>query len=310
MEKYVQVHYENFKSSSELSHNMRTQKEPKHLLKLEDRLPNVLDLESRKKFDKLLKEAKQKNKRSFQKTAKPNIDAVVSFSDYQVKANIEKYGIEKYNEMIMSRIENVGKEIEEKYGIKFVSVNLHNDEGHYENNEIVYNQHCHINFLDFDFNKNQRVLRTMKKKDFSDWQDIVFNHFQDLGYERGISKSEKKHIQDFGEAKERLNNEIEELENEIENMSIKELQDLKIKYKNDKLKKRLVDYVYRFKVAEKLHTDNGKNLKRIIDTWEKIQNDNVITKEEQKEFTKMLNAVGAKGKAKSVSKMKVSSSTK
>ena len=80
MKKYVSVHYENFKSSSEISHNMRTQKEPSHLLKVEDRLSNIIDIDAKNKYDKLLKKAKKESPRSFQKTAKPNVDMVMSWS--------------------------------------------------------------------------------------------------------------------------------------------------------------------------------------------------------------------------------------
>ena len=305
MKKYVSVHYENFKSSSEISHNMRTQKEPSHLLKVEDRLPNIIDIDAKNKYDKLLKEAKELSKRSFQKTAKPNVDMVMSWSWEQVKLNIEKYGIEKYNEMIKSRVEEFGKRIENEFGLKYVSMNLHNDEGKYNSeNEVELNQHCHITFLDFDFNKKKRVIRTLSKYDLKKWQQISEDCFQDLDFEQGKNKDKQKHIKNYGIVKEQLNNEVEELENEIENMTLEELQDLKIKYQNDKLKKRLVDYVYRFRKAEQEQKDNSKNMDRIISTWEKIQSDNLITPEEQKEFTKMLNAVGAKQKAKSVSKMK------
>jgi len=314
MKKYVSVHYENFKSSSEISHNMRTQKEPTHLLKLEDRFPNVLDSEAKNKYDKLLKEAKKQSPRSFQKTAKPNVDMVMSWSWEQVKLNIEKYGIEKYNEMIKSRVEDFGNRIEKEFGLKYVSMNLHNDEGHYnKNNEVELNQHSHITFLDFDFNKKKRVIRTLSKYDLKKWQQISEDCFQDLDFEQGKNKNKQKHIKDFGEVKERLNNEVEDLENDIKELTLEELEELKIKYKNDKLKKRLIDYAYRAKslsLKEYEVEKMEKYLKNILSTWNKVQADEKITPEEQVEFQKILKASKYKTADKNESKKIKSSLSK
>jgi len=300
MKNQVSVHYDNFKSVSEISHNTRKQKESKDLLKVEDRLPNILDLESEKKYNELYKKAKKANPRSWRKSSKPNIDIVMSWSWEQVKANIEKHGIEEYNKMLSKRLKSFSEEIEKEYGIKFVAFNLHNDEGKYnENGEAELNQHCHLSFLDFNFETKKRVLRTMHFSDFAKWQDIATKHFKDLDFERGIENSDSKHIEskEYKKLKAKSENEIEqeleELENEIQELTLEELEDLKIKYKNDKLKKRLIDYIYRAKQYENKNEElekQKKNYDRILSTWEKIQNDGTITKEEQIEFQKILKA--------------------
>lgn len=312
MKNYISVHYENFKSKDEIKHNMRKQKEPEHLLKKEYRMQNVIDEKTEMKYIEALEEAKRRSPKSFQKKSKPNVDMVMSWSWDKVKENINKYGIEKYNKLIMERVEEFGKRIEKEYGLKYISANLHNDEGKVIDNEVRLNQHCHITFLDFDFKKNRRVLRTLHRTDLKKWQQIAEDCFNDLGFIQGKNEDKKKHIEakEYGKLKERLSEDIDKFENEIDNMTLEELQEMKLKYKDDKLKKRLVDYVYRFKKAEQEAKDTKKTYERIVNTWNKIQQDGEITKEEQVEFTKMLKALGAKQKAKSVSKMKISNAQK
>jgi hypothetical protein len=314
-ENYIQGNLKKFSSASEIEHNTRSQNEGKDLLKVEDRLENLIDKNSKKRFNELKKKASEemkKRKTGWKKKSLPNIDMVVSMNEEQHLKNIEEFGITKYNEMIKTKLEQYGKLVEEKLGIKFVSVNIHNDEGHYKNGKLKYNFHSHLNFLDFDFKTNKMVMSNQwrpytkkSKKAFSELQTELANLFSDLGFVRGKENSTAEHIEskEYKKVQDKLNNEIQELENEIEELTLEELQDLKIKYKDNKLKKRLVDYVYRFKKAEQEQKDKTKSFNNILKTWEKIQADNLITPKEQKDFMKMLNTVGAKSKAKSVSKM-------
>lgn len=296
MKKFVSVHYVNFKSSSELSHNMRTQKEPKHLLPPGERLPNVLDLDSRKNFNKILKKAKKSNPRSFQKNAKPNIDMVMNWSFDQVEKNIKQYGIETYNKMIMERVKIFTNNIQNEFGLTFVSMNLHNDEGKIINGKTKLNQHCHINFLDFDFKKNKRVLRTLSKSDLRKWQQLSEDAFKDLGFEKGLNQNKNKHIKDLSSAIDQVEMNTEQiLESlDIDNKTILELQSLKEIHKDNKLVNRYIVYAIRMKKKYKEHKDDlnfeYKEVHRMKAIMDKCKNKNYVpTNEEKNDFKNIAN---------------------
>lgn len=317
MSNLIMVNAKKYSSSSELDHNSRSQKEPEHLLKQEDRFENYLDKDSKKKFNELKKEASNRMKKkrtNWKKSSLPNVDMVIGLGEEQTLKIIEELGIEKANIEIAKRMEQLGKRIEEELGITFVSFNIHNDEGHYKDGAVKYNFHTHLNFLDFNFKTNKMVMSnewrphtTKSKKKFSELQTIAGEIFKDLGFERGIENS-KKEAMDISTFKK-----VKQLEDEFQDLTLEQLEEKKVEYKNDKLKKRFIDYAYRAKKLEHKEyevEEMKKQYDRLLTTWEKIQNDSEITENEQKEFTKMLKAVGAKAKAKSVSNMKTISKKK
>ena len=237
---------------------------------------------------------------------------VIAFSEEQHLKNIEEFGIKKYNEMLKMKMEQYGKVVEDKIGIKFVSVNIHNDEGSYEKG-LHYNFHAHMNFLDFDFKNEKMVMRNIRphtKKSkiiFSELQTELANIFSDLGFERGKENSTAKHLspEQYKEAQDKIENEIEEVEIEIENMTLEELTDMKIKYKDNKLLKRIIDYAFRIKKLENQENEFDKKKKtydNFISTYEKIKNGEETTKEENQDIIKILKVVAPTSKAlKSVS---------
>jgi len=299
MSNYISTDIKKYKSGSEIEHNQRSQNEPKHLLKKEDRFQNDLDKDSKKKFNELKNKASErmKSKRTnWKKKSLPNIDIVVGLGREQTLKIIEELGIEKANIEIRKRMEQLGKRIEDELGITFVSANIHNDEGHYnkKTGAVEYNFHTHLNFLDFNFNTNKMVMsndwrpHTIKsKKKFSELQTISGEIFKDLGFIRGKENANNQSM-DIDTYKK-----VKELEEEFEDMTLEELEEKKLEYKDDKLKKRFIDYAYRLKkleIKEATVEEMEKQLERILTTWDKVQADGNITPEEQVEFRKILEA--------------------
>lgn len=101
----------------------------------------------------------------------------------------EKNGYEK----LQNALKLTMTKISEKYGFTSIFFSFHGDEGYKNGADNVNNFHAHLCFYNYNFEKEKSVLRTLKKDDFSKFQDLAAKCFQDCGldYKRGEKKEVK-----------------------------------------------------------------------------------------------------------------------
>ncbi|WP_122892837.1 coiled-coil domain-containing protein [Arcobacter peruensis] len=109
---------------------------------------------------------------------------------YYLDNNIDLMkGFDKFAQLLRSH---------EKYSYEPLAINLHKDEGKYIKDKAHYNIHGHLVLHNFSFSKQKSILRTMKKKDWENIQDLAQEAFQSvaLDFRRGISKkiTHKQHL--------------------------------------------------------------------------------------------------------------------
>ena len=78
-----------------------------------------------------------------------------------------------------------------KYGFEPIAIQLHTDEGHIDDDgNAKYNIHFHVVQYNYDFEKDKSILRTMRKQDWKDMQDLAANSFTKVGlnFIRGEAK--------------------------------------------------------------------------------------------------------------------------
>lgn len=169
------------------------------------------------------------------------IEMVVSLSEEQTQHYLEN-GQKHIIDMAFNQF---ALEVKAKYGFEPLTTSIHYDEGHIKQKDKVnydvvdsldmqnkkekHNYHAQITFFNYDFKNSRSVLRTMKKQDWRDIQDLAQNTFQAYGldYVRGVSKEEtgKEHLnnlefkiqklmEELGEMKEE-NKELKSLNNKL-----------------------------------------------------------------------------------------------
>ena len=116
------------------------------------------------------------------------------------------------------------------------------------------NVHAHVVFYNYDFEKSVSPWRSLKKKDFSNFQNIAAKAFERAGFERGVSRehTSKKHLEknDFVEQKiHRKQQSIDELEIEIDLLNT--------------TKRRLIDDNSSLKMKNKILSSKNKKLKAL-----------------------------------------------
>jgi hypothetical protein len=157
--------------------------------------------------------------------------------------------------------------------------------------------HAHAMVKNFNSKGYQLNIQT-NKENGEKCQDIIFNNFQHLGYDRGQSKdiTHSKHQKTHKwkanqkqiEKQQQVNNQLQDLEDKSQDLEhltditsdsnididniLDTLSDLKVKYKNeDKMIKRVLDYTYRtFNNLSDMST-RLKNIERINENLEKLQ---------------------------------------
>ena len=183
------------------------------------------------------------------------IEMVVSISEEQTKHYLEN-GQKHIIDMAFNQF---ALEVKNKYGFEPLTTSIHYDEGHIKQKDKVkfdvvdsldmqnkkenYNYHAQITFFNYDFKNSRSVLRTMKKQDWRDIQDLAQNTFKAFGldYQRGVAKeiTGKEHLNNLEFRCAKLEEELRELHNEnkefknLNNKLYEENQDLS--FKNDKL---------------------------------------------------------------------------
>lgn len=101
----------------------------------------------------------------------------------------QKNGYEK----LQNALKLTMTKISERYGFTSIFFSFHGDEGYKNGDDNVNNFHAHLCFYNYNFEKEKSVLRTLKKDDFSKFQDLAAKCFQDYGldYKRGEKKEIK-----------------------------------------------------------------------------------------------------------------------
>lgn len=134
------------------------------------------------------KEGIQKARKSYTKKNEATlVEFVVAISHEQTKEYLDN----KVD--ITQGFNKIVDNLQKKYGFTPLHLSLHLDEGHIDidTNEVKHNYHAHITMLNYDFEKEKVVLRTLKKQDFSMLQDLAQDSFQEVGldYKRGLNKN-------------------------------------------------------------------------------------------------------------------------
>lgn len=160
---------------------------------------------------------------------------ILCFSEEHYSFLESKYGKDKLEEAMTILIKRYCQAIKSEFGVEALGFDTHIDEGRYESNlycesdlhdsslssrknvdhekpvhgKFVRNPHCHVQFINFDFDRKVAPLRGLLKKgknsagktnplnpNFEKIQDIAFDVFKRLGFERGVSRNitGRKHL--------------------------------------------------------------------------------------------------------------------
>jgi hypothetical protein len=146
--------------------------------------------------------------RGFQKSANVMVDNVLIL-DRNIVNELKHRNPSGYKQELENAATALSERIKNEFGLEPMEINFHWDEGHYEDQdgktiekkdfnkldeqqkskcEFKNNYHAHMNFLNFDFKELNQPLRSMKRGDFSKFQDFAAESFSHLGFQRGESK--------------------------------------------------------------------------------------------------------------------------
>jgi len=246
---YISARMEYGKISSfiiKLIHDLREGKNIDYLLKEQAKKLNI-DFENEfknfhsinkkeaiKKLEELQKrklEIYKKRGTGQRKNENEILEFLVAFSEEQARHYLKEDPQALYK-ISKKFSENLKKE----YGIETISVSFHADEGHIdkETGKIKYNFHAHIIAYNYDFEKEQSILRTLRKNDFSKMQDLAEKSAKELGFD--FKRGEKKEntnarhlkVREYKEAREKIN-----IINFLEK-KIKQIDEKKEKIRKDK----------------------------------------------------------------------------
>lgn len=145
---------------------------------------------------------------------------IVILSEEQYVKIEKKYGESKAKQLVVNYLRKYAVQIKKEFGFEPIGIDLHLDEGRYEEGRFVRNIHAHVSFFNYDFKNKVAPLRHLMSKgknsksrthqlnpNFEKMQDIVANTFKPLGFERGESKNVtgREHLQKEKFVKEKLN---------------------------------------------------------------------------------------------------------
>lgn len=161
--------------------------------------PNILQ-----NYQQVTQRVEEIKGKKIQKNANHYLEGVLGFSEEKFKEDPKKFMREA-----PQLIEKYLKKISDEFGFEPLGYSLHFDEGHTnkETGKKEMNIHAHLHFVNFDFNTNKARFREYQQKyiskrkvpnlHFVKMQDIADEVFQELGFQRGISKSitNKKHLE-------------------------------------------------------------------------------------------------------------------
>lgn len=205
MRNYISVNAKYYKAtevSKRAKHNDRSAKID-YLLPSENRIfqnieNNYGQFTMSEKFELMNQRKKQiQNEKGFYKDGGNDlIEMVVSLSEEQALFYLEQ---ENGADKLFSGFEQLAQDIKSNFGFEPCGISLHLDEGFVTPlGDVKYNIHAHLDFLNFDFEKEKTVLRKMKKADWKHLQDVAQNSFQskNLDFQRGVEKldNSKDHL--------------------------------------------------------------------------------------------------------------------
>lgn len=207
--------------------NNITNKYENNLTKLGEYSQNLNEIYNKKQLDNILKsqyhhllktkeDIQYKNKSYAKSNESTLVEMVVALSEEQAKFYLES------GQDLGKGFDNFTKNLCEKYGFTPLQVSLHLDEGYVENGVTKLNVHAHLTFFNFDFEKEKSVLRTLKKEDYRNLQDMASLSFQSVGFDfiRGESKelSSKEHLERNDFILEKQKQELIKLDFEYKNI--------------------------------------------------------------------------------------------
>lgn len=127
---------------------------------------------------------------------------VVFLSEFQVARLEKKYGQENVKQEMLKRLMHYAESVKREFGFEPLGIDLHQDEGRYEDGVFIRNYHSHVQFINYSFEKRFAPLRHMMKKgknqdgrtnasnpNFEKLQDLVHQSFANLGFARGEPKN-------------------------------------------------------------------------------------------------------------------------
>jgi len=154
---------------------------------------NITDTNLVDEFNKYYKQQQQiqaKRKSYTKKNGNAIVEMVVALSEEMALQYLNQVNGE---ELLFKGFKQFQQDIEDRYGFKGLQVSLHTDEGYVDVNEnIKYNIHAHLTFLNFDFQTEKTVLANLKRNDWSAMQDIAEDSFKKIGLD--FIRGEKKEI--------------------------------------------------------------------------------------------------------------------
>jgi hypothetical protein len=195
-EKFVAVnakYYKNSQTSGELGHVNRVFNENKNAIENLTKYNFGSDTENLKqKYDGIISKFEKIKGKKFQKNSNTMVDCVVAFNRDGIRELKENFP-DTWDEKIKNSLADYQKLVSEKHGFYPVGFEFHCDEGHYDaNGDFQENFHAHAIFVNYNPKTKTAPLRKMEKNDWSNLQDLAGQSFKNLGFSRGISKTETK----------------------------------------------------------------------------------------------------------------------
>ncbi|SJN55392.1 hypothetical protein VR7878_01224 [Vibrio ruber DSM 16370] len=216
--KYVanNTKYYNDSNMSEIAHVIRSMLKNKNAF--EDLTKNNFgftfdneDLNLVQNYQLKLAEAKKQNPSAIQKKSNTFIDSVLVF-DHQLMFDL--LNSEDGKKQVEQSIKDYMLDFKDKYGFEPIGFQFHLDEGTFftekqfneledeelkkrlvktknedgEEGYLKQNMHAQAIFLNFNKETGTTCLRKMRKKDWSDCQDLLHKHFEKYGFDRGEPK--------------------------------------------------------------------------------------------------------------------------
>lgn len=249
--------YYNDSNISEIAHVIRAMLKNKNAF--EDLTKNNFgytfdneDLNLVKNYQLKLAEAKKQNPSAIQKKSNTFIDSVLVF-DHQLMFDL--LNSEDGKNQVEQSIKDYMLDFKDQYGFEPIGFQFHLDEGTFftekqfneledeelkkrlvktknedgEEGYLKQNMHAQAIFLNFNKETGKTCLRNMRKKDWSDCQDLLHKHFKKYGFDRGEPKQHQskdhknkdeylKQLQLEIKKSEDLKSDLDELKSEYSNL--------------------------------------------------------------------------------------------
>lgn len=192
--KFISVnskYYKDSNSSGEMGHVDRLFKENVNTFSEYTKHNFGSDFNLHDRYKELHKSRIDLSGKNVRKDATTFVDSVMAFSLDQWEHLEKKHGHAKLEKAMRVMMDDYMEQMKKTYGLEPVGYKFHLDEGHVKNG-LKRNVHAHVIFYNYDFEKGVSPWRSLKKKDFSNFQCIAAKAFERAGFERGLSKEKTK----------------------------------------------------------------------------------------------------------------------